>query len=190
MNPQTGAVEVKMEIFRLSVLEWQSYIGRTPTIPKAWIGEAKRVGDGLAVADSTGVELSGHRFITAVLLMRKAFKRVLQDTQNVGLIVPTSAGGAIANMAVLALGKRVVNLNYSSGVQSLNFSIELAEIRYIVTSQRFLTRLKAKGFNLDEVLKGVEVIYLEDIKGNFGKGTQLLTFAMAKLLQPNFKLLF
>ena len=70
-----------------------------------WIKEVKQVKRGLVIADSTGVELNGYRFITAVLLMRKAFKKLLGEEQNIGLILPTSAGGAISNMAVLTLGK-------------------------------------------------------------------------------------
>jgi acyl-[acyl-carrier-protein]-phospholipid O-acyltransferase/long-chain-fatty-acid--[acyl-carrier-protein] ligase len=180
MPIHSKANEVKNAVFKLSISSWEAYTKRLPSLPKAWIKEAKKVGRGLSVADSTGVELGGYRFITAVLLMRRAFESLLGREQNVGLIVPTSAGGSIANMATLALGKTIVNLNYSSGTSSLKHAIELAEIRQILSSKQFMTKLKAKGFDLDEALAGVEVIYLEDVKAKMSKLSQLLTFLMVR----------
>ncbi|HHS92440.1 MAG TPA: MFS transporter, partial [Campylobacterales bacterium] len=121
----SSAVEVKEAVMKLSTHSWCRYIERAKSIPKTWIEEAKKVGSKLSIADSTGVELSGYKFMTAVLLMRKKFKTLFGDEQNIGLIVPTSAGGSIANMATLTLGRTIVNLNYSSGTASLKHAIEL-----------------------------------------------------------------
>ena len=178
----SSAIDVKEEVFKLSISSWHSYGKRLPTIQKAWIKEAKNVGNGLSVADSTGVKLNGYRFITAVLLMREAFKRILGKEQNIGLIVPTSAGGSIANMATLSLGKTIINLNYSSGTKSLQKAIELADIKYIISSKQFVNKLKAKGFDLDEVLESREVIYLEELKAKMSKIKQLKTFLIARFL--------
>lgn len=182
MSIKSSASEVKDAVFKLSIGSWQSYATRLPSLPKAWIKEAKQIESGLSIADSTGVELSGYRFITAVLLMRGAFKNVLGKEQNVGLIVPTSAGGSIANMATLTLGKTIVNLNYSSGTASLKHAIKIANIQQVITSTQFIAKLKAKGFDLDEALEGVELIYLEALKAKMGKALQLFTFLQAKFL--------
>ena len=179
---ESKGAEVKEALFRLSIEAWKTYAERLPTLPKAWVKESKEVGSKLSVADSTGVELSGHKFMTAVFLMRKAFKKVLGKEQNVGLLVPTSAGGSIANMATLTLGKTIVNLNYSSGTSSLKHALNLAEIKQIVTSKQFMTKLKAKGFDLDKALEGVELIYLEELKTGISKLSQLLMFLMVKFL--------
>lgn len=182
MPIQSSAEAVKSAVFRLSINSFESYGKRLDTLPKAWLKEAKQVGANLCIADSTEVELSGYRFITAVLLMANTFKLRFKQVENIGLIVPTSAGGAIANMAVLTLGKTIVNLNYSSGTESLKHAIALADIRHIISSRQFVTKLKTKGFDLDEVLAGVEVIYLEDIKASMSKLSQLVMFLQARLL--------
>jgi len=180
------AVEVKEQVTKLSIYSWRNYMERLDTLPKTWIKEAKNVGSKLSIADSTGVELSGHKFITAVFVMRAKFKKLLGSEQNVGLIVPTSAGGSIANMATLSLGKTVVNLNYSSGTASLGHAIKLAGIRQVITSKQFMTKLKAKGFDLEEALKGVELLYLEEIKTTISKVSQLAMFFQAKFLPASF----
>ncbi len=187
MDIHSSAVEVKEQVNKLSIYSWKNYMERLDTLPKTWIVEAKGVGSKLSIADSTGVELSGYKFITSVFLMRNKFKKFLGERQNVGLIVPTSAGGSIANMATLTLGKTIVNLNYSSGTQSLKYAIELAGIKQVITSKQFMTKLKAKGFDLEEAMENVELFYLEDIKKSISKVEQLLMFLQAKLL-PTFVL--
>jgi acyl-[acyl-carrier-protein]-phospholipid O-acyltransferase/long-chain-fatty-acid--[acyl-carrier-protein] ligase len=114
--------------------------------------------------------------------MRTKFKKLLGEEQNVGLVVPTSTGGAIANMATLTLGKTLVNLNYSSGVESLKYAIKLADIKQVISSKQFVTKLKAKGFDLDEALSDVEVIYLEEVKSSIKKHEQLFILLKAIFL--------
>jgi len=182
MDIHSSAIDVKEQVNKLSIYSWKNYMERLDTLPKTWIVEAKNVGSKLSIADSTGVELSGHKFITSVFLMRNKFKKLLGERQNVGLIVPTSAGGSIANMATLTLGKTIVNLNYSSGTESLKYAIRLAGIKQIITSKQFMTKLKAKGFDLEEALENVELFYLEEIKTSISKVEQLLMFLQAKFL--------
>jgi len=45
-----------------------------------------------------------------------------------------------------------------------------------------IKELKAKGFDLEEALEGVELLYLEEIKKTISKGESLGMFAQAKLL--------
>ena len=191
MPISSTAMEVKEAVFKLSITSWKAYSNRLPSLQEAWIKEAKEVGSKLCVADSTGVALRGYKFITAVLLMRNAFKKFLGQEQNVGLIVPTSAGGSIANMATLTLGKTIVNLNYSSGTASLKHAIAMANIKQIISSKQFMSKLKAKGFDLEEALEEVEVFYLEDIKSQMSKLSQLITFLQARFLPTSLlKLLY
>ena len=182
MPIESCAKEVKEAVFRLSINSYKAYSRRLPSLANAWIEEAKSVGGRLSIADSTGVELTGYRFITATLLMAQSFKKLLSKEQNIGLIVPTSVGGSIANMSILTLGKTIVNLNYSSSTASLKYAIKIARIKQVVSSKQFIAKLKAKGFDLEEALKSVEVIYLEDIKASMSKTSQLLMFLQARFL--------
>jgi acyl-[acyl-carrier-protein]-phospholipid O-acyltransferase/long-chain-fatty-acid--[acyl-carrier-protein] ligase len=61
----------------------------------------------------------------------------------------------------------------------------LADIKQIISSKQFITKLKAKGFDLDDALKNTDVIYLEDLKAKMSKLSQLKTFIMARFL-PTF----
>lgn len=176
------APAVKKAVFDLSVQSWYDYSHGLKPVQKAWIHTAKEVGSKLCMADSTGVNVSGHRFITAVFMMASHLKPKLKKSQNISLLLPTSVGGAMGNMALLTLGKTVVNLNYSSGEESLLHALKIANITQIIASKQFVTKLKAKGFDLEEVLQSVEVIYLEDVKKSLSKVKGLVTLLSVKLL--------
>ena len=174
--------EVKKAVFDLSIEGWRAYTEALPSIQKAWIHSAKEVGPKLSMADSTGVELSGNKFITGTLMMASALKKKIGKSQNVGVLLPTSVGGSIGNMALLSLGKTIVNLNYSSGEESLLHALKIANIDTVVASERFLTKLKAKGFDMTHALEGVEVVYLEELKEEMSKTKSLFMLGFVKCM--------
>ena len=123
----------------------------------------KEVKNNLIVADSTGMELSGYKFLTVAILFKNLLKKRIRG-QNIGLLIPSSAAGAFINTSVLMLGKTAVNINYTADVESLLKCILSAEIQSVVTSKTFIEKLKDRGMNLDPLLEKVEVFYLEDLK--------------------------
>ena len=96
------------------------------------------------------------------MVMADKFKKILQNRQNVGVILPSSAAGSLANLTLLMRGKIPVNLNYTLSMQNLISCVERAEISQIITSKTFITKLSAKGFNLDEISS--KFIFLEDLQ--------------------------
>ena len=178
----SNASEVKKAVFDLSVQSWKHYAETLPVLQKAWIHSAKYVGSNLCMADSTGVELSGNKFITGTFMMASKLKPKVKGSQNIGLLLPTSVGGSMGNMALLTLGKTIVNLNYSAGEESLLHALKIANITKVVASKQFVTKLKAKGFDLTSVLKDVEVTYLEDVKEQMSKAKGLFTMMLVKAL--------
>jgi len=181
MPINSKAKEVKKAVFELSINAWQEYSKNLESIASAWIENLSDNPAKIAVADSTGVELSKTRFSTAVFLFGKKLKPILKE-QNIGLILPSTTAGLIANMAVLTLGKTIVNLNYSAGDSSLESAIELADIKRVITSKQFIAKLQAKGFDLSNILNQVEVIYLEDIKTEISKLESIKTLLAVKFL--------
>jgi acyl-[acyl-carrier-protein]-phospholipid O-acyltransferase/long-chain-fatty-acid--[acyl-carrier-protein] ligase len=107
-------------------------------------------------ADSTGKEMNGGQALLTTLVFRRVLHRILgKDEKNVGLLMPTSVYGVIANLA-LALDRRTsVNLNYTFSIDTLNYCIKHAEIRHVITSKKVLDRFP--GLKLD-----AELIVLED----------------------------
>lgn len=179
---ESEAKAVKRAVFQLSISSWEAYANALPSLQEAWIKASKARGKALSIADSTGVRLSGYRLMTGVFMIAKHLKSRLKKEQNIGVILPTSAAGSMGNMALLSLAKTIVNLNYSSGTQSLLYALQKAEIRTVISSRQFVSKLKAKGFDLTEVLAQVEVIYLEDVKQRMNKLSMLWVLLQVMIL--------
>jgi len=84
-----------------------------------WLATAKRMGSHTSIIDFDGAGLTHTRMITGALLFSLEVEKRCTTEQNVGLLVPTSAGGIIINLACLMRGKTVVNLNYTASREAL-----------------------------------------------------------------------
>lgn len=182
LTSDTTAESLKKVIFELQIESWAKYVDRLPPLQHSWLKMAKQQGEKLAVADATGTELSSHKLAAVVFAFARKIEAQCGKDPNVGIIMPTSAGGAIVNLALLSLGKRVVNLNYTASNLSLAHAVTLAELNTVYTSRLFLEKLKGRGIDLTEVLESVKVVYLEDLKPEIKKVTVLRHWAAMKLL--------
>ncbi|MDR3196678.1 MAG: AMP-binding protein [Planctomycetaceae bacterium] len=110
----------------------------------------------LKFADSTGMEMTGGRVLLTALIFRRLLHRNLgADEKNVGLLMPTTVYGVLANLG-LALDRRTsVNLNYTFGLDTINYCIHHADIKHVITSRRVLDRFP--DLKLD-----AELIVMED----------------------------
>ena len=173
--------QVKQSVFELSVSSWQTHVRTLPTLPEAWLATATRQRGDLCVADSAGASLTNRRFMAGVFLFARRFRKLAKE-QSLGVLMPASSAGAIANMAVLLTGKTVVNLNYTASREALRAGMESAGIRNVITARRFLKKLQGKGLDLTEVFENVELHYMEDMKEGIGKAEGLAMLVAASIL--------
>jgi len=179
MPINSTAKEVRERVLDLSIDSFMEYLDRTPTVAEACFIRAKQIGSRAYIADSTKLELNGYRFLTSVITLQSILKsRSIEG--EIGLLLPTSVVGAVVNIVIFSMGKRVINLNYTSSIDSLKFAVNLADIDTIITSRLFISKLKTKGFNLEPLLNGLSVIYLEDIKGEIGNFKKILNYLIVR----------
>ncbi len=177
----TPAEQLKRRVFELSIESWERYTKTLETIPEAWLATAKRMRNDLMLADTLSGGLSGYRVITGVLIIAGFIKR-LAVGQNVGLLLPTSNGGTLANLAALLRGKTVVNLNYTASPAAIQAALRKAEIRTVFTSKRFLERLLQRGIEVETLLADVQVYQLEDLAAGVSQARRAWTLVQAALL--------
>jgi acyl-[acyl-carrier-protein]-phospholipid O-acyltransferase/long-chain-fatty-acid--[acyl-carrier-protein] ligase len=164
-----------------SFADWQSYPSTLDPIHVAWLKQAKKSKTAFAVADIEGIEISHKKFLTGVLLFSKKIEAYSPE-QNVGLLLPSSGGGAIASMAILSLGKTLVNLNFTAGKKALQSAVKQAEVKHIYTSRKFLDKMSEKGMELESFFPGVKLLMLEDIKEEISTLARLGTLLKAILM--------
>ncbi len=177
----SSAEQVKQAVFELSVTTWDDYVRGLPSLPISWLRTAKRAPGQVTVIESSGSKLTNRRLITAVLLFTRRIRRLVPEP-TLGILLPASSACAIANLAGLLAGKQVVNLNYTSNPEALRAAIASAGIRHVITADRFLTRLSARGIDITTTLSGLDLHPMEAIRADISKGAALAMLGMASLL--------
>ncbi len=142
------------------------------TLASRFIEAAKRYGGRLAVADSSGKELTFRHTLIAALLMAGRLKRKHRDEEMIGLLLPASAGAAIANLGVTLRGQVAVNLNFTAG-PAMDSAIEQCGLRTILTSRTFLERI--------DMTPRPGMVYLEDLMAGFSGMDKAIAAAVAAM---------
>lgn len=186
IDKNTKADVLKRRVFDLSVSSWQSYANELPTLAHAWIDTCTHQRNDLAVADTSSQPLTSARLFTAAIAFSKRIKRNSPES-NIGLLVPTSAGGVIANMATLMLGKTIINLNYTASAAAMQSALDQAEVESIYTSKKFIKKLEARGFDFSESFRNRKIFFLEDLKESISSFELSYTYLLARTL-PSFAL--
>jgi len=152
----------------------QPLTARTP-LPLAMVRNCRRSLRRQKVADSTGAALTGGSLLMRTLIFRRLLRRHVLEPQEkfVGLLLPPSAGGVLANAALALDGRVAVNLNYTLSSALLNKCIERAGIRRVLTSRKFMERVKLEV--------RAEVVYLEDLVAKVGTADKAAGFVGAYL---------
>lgn len=178
---ETPADVLKRRIFEQATRSWQLSMENLHTLPDAWIRSVKRRQGKLALTDTISRPLSAAKALTASILMAKRIRKQ-SKAQNIGLLLPTSSAGVLANMATLLAGKTVVNLNYTASGDALASALSQAGIDTVLTSTRFVEKLNARGLDVSALLAKQNVVYLETLQASMGRAERLGTWLSVRLL--------
>lgn len=179
IDRDTPADVLKRRVFDLSVSSWQAHVDTLPPIAEAWVESVKNRKGALAIADTLSGDMSATHALTAASCFARKMKKISPE-KNIGMLVPTSTGGVLANMAGLMLGKTIVNLNYTASSEALASALEQAKISTVYTSQKFLRKLEQRGIDFSQSLGKVNVVFLEDIKNDISKAEFIAHLLLVK----------
>lgn len=175
----TPAWEVRNSIQELVAEKLAERKGRRGSLAWRFLRAARIHARKPAIVDSNGTQLSYRKLLIGTLAMRRMLSRELDGQMNVALMVPPSAGGAIANLSLALLGRVSVNLNYTMNNAALAAPIRTAGVTQLLTSRRFLKILKR-----DSPMSEESTLYLEDLSKKITK-TDKLVSVLLSLLPPS-----
>jgi acyl-[acyl-carrier-protein]-phospholipid O-acyltransferase/long-chain-fatty-acid--[acyl-carrier-protein] ligase len=180
MPPESSAVEVRSAIQKLSADCSIAHHDRRRPVHRQFVRIAARHPFKPCIIDPTNAQKPLYRYgevLVGAKIMTSLLRPILGDDKMVGLWLPPSAGGTIANIAVSFLGKTAVNLNYTSSPEVIQSALRQCQIKKVLTSKLFTNKVK-----LDPG-PGVELVYLEEFRKQVGAWLKYRTFA-GVLLMP------
>ncbi len=156
-RPQS-AFEVQDRVQQLGAVAVETSKSHELTPARLFLRSCKKTLRAVRLADSSGVELTGGKLLASVLAMRRVLLREVLgvDEMFVGVLLPATAGSAIANLAVTMAGRTAVNLNFTTTEADMRHCVTDAKVRHVLTSKKMLEK---KPMDL-----GVEYVFLEDLK--------------------------
>ncbi|HVO93194.1 MAG TPA: acyl-[ACP]--phospholipid O-acyltransferase, partial [Terriglobales bacterium] len=140
-----------------------------------FVRTAKRRWRSFCMGDTSGTELTYGKTLIGSLLFSRWVTHHCADQTMIGVLLPSSVGGSLVNIAILLARKIPVNLNFTAGADSMASAVAQCQIRTIVTSSLFLS----KG-NIREM---PGMVFVEEIRKSY-TGVQKFMTAMKTLLLP------
>lgn len=83
--------------------------------------------------------------------------------ENVGVLLPSSAGAVVTLFALHAYGRIPAMLNFTAGLRNLRAAVGLAKVNRVLTSHRFIEQGKLHDV-VDALEQHCVVTYLEDLR--------------------------
>ena len=156
---------------------------RTRYLPYQFIKTARRQFRKRAVSDTTGKDLTFGKTLIASILLGDAIKGITEGEDKIGVLLPSTVGGALVNIAVPLIGKVPVNLNFTASVAGFNSSIEQCGIKTVITARPFAEKIAAKCPVPDDA------VYIEDLLKGISAGAKInallkALFAPASMIYP------
>ncbi|MBA3650335.1 MAG: AMP-binding protein [Chthoniobacterales bacterium] len=105
-------------------------------------------------------ELSRGKLLGAAAALSRHLRKNFPESR-IGIVLPASKGGVVANLAVVLAGKVPVGLNFTSGRSALERAQEIAGLKAAISANAFVNRLADFPWpkhvvQLDELLPGLK----------------------------------
>lgn len=110
-------------------------------------------------SDTLGNKATYGKLLTGSIALANRLNPSIQNATAVGIYLPTTLGGAIANLAVTLSGKTVVNLNWTASNDVLQSAATQSRLKPVITSRRFLQKMPQPDLS-------VHWLFLEDLLAN------------------------
>ena len=117
-------------------------------------------------------------------------KKISQDTKHgeyIGFMLPNMVSSIVTFFAMQAFGRVPAMLNFSAGGQNFIVSCNVAKIRTIYTSKRFINGAKLSFLIELAEKEGIKIFYLEDIIKKITFIDKISGLVKSKFISCNFK---
>ncbi|QEH32854.1 Bifunctional protein Aas [Aquisphaera giovannonii] len=175
LRSPAGPAAIRRSMAEMAERAWELRRESRRPLHHEFIRRARRHPSRLAVADAMTPGLSYIKALAAAVALARALRPSWKDQRTVGIMLPTSVAGVLANLAAAISGRVVVNLNFTAGNAAMTSAAGQAGLRTLLTSRAFAEQAKL------EIPDGVEVLWIEDVKQTMTRTDRAVAMALACL---------
>jgi acyl-[acyl-carrier-protein]-phospholipid O-acyltransferase/long-chain-fatty-acid--[acyl-carrier-protein] ligase len=114
--------------------------------------------------------------IRAAFALGRKISAFTKPGERVGVMLPSSAGGVVTFFALHAIGRVPTMLNFTAGIRNLKAACELAGVKRVLTSHRFVEQGKLHDL-IDALETLTSITYLEEVRETVGTADKLYAAA-------------
>jgi acyl-[acyl-carrier-protein]-phospholipid O-acyltransferase/long-chain-fatty-acid--[acyl-carrier-protein] ligase len=144
------------------------------SLGRAFIQCARANGKREAMTDTRDSSLSYNETLVRSLALGRVLAREVGPSPYVGVLLPPSVPAAVANLALTLRGKIPVNLNYTTGQEVLDASVQQCGITHVVTSRLALGKLGLEP--------KASLVYLEDVPKKVTPNDKAFAWSVANVV--------
>ena len=161
MPPTATAQEVRQAIHEMASDATAHRKTSADRLDLRLIRSARRNWGRFAMADSIAGQLTYGRMLAGALVIGKWIRGASAQDERIGVLLPSSVGGALVNLGATIAGRVPVNLNFTVGRDGMASAIEQCRIRTVLTSKAFIAKAKIQPWD--------GMVHVEDILARAGK---------------------
>jgi acyl-[acyl-carrier-protein]-phospholipid O-acyltransferase / long-chain-fatty-acid--[acyl-carrier-protein] ligase len=116
-----------------------------------------------AVEDQDFKPLDRKRLILAAAVLGRRLAALTRPGDRVGVLLPNVGGAAVTLFALIAYGRVPSMLNFSAGLKNLEAALIAADVRVVVTSDRFIEQAKLEDV-VSRLAERATIVKLEAVR--------------------------
>jgi acyl-[acyl-carrier-protein]-phospholipid O-acyltransferase/long-chain-fatty-acid--[acyl-carrier-protein] ligase len=116
--------------------------------------------------------------LRAIFALGRKLAGMTEPGEHVGVMLPSSAAAVVTFFALHAFGRTPTMLNFTAGIRNLRAACELAGVKRVLTSHRFIEQAKLHD-QVDALETLASVVYLEDVRARVNTADKLFAATAA-----------
>lgn len=149
--------EIRWAIESLSVDYFNQRKSSRHSLGETFVKSARRNWKSHFISDTTGKRMTYGKALIAATALSNLLEQMTQGQRNIGILLPPSVAGVLANLSVALLNKTSVNLSYAVSDADRDYMLDVAEIKTVLTSKAFLEKINIEPTRIQGV------VLIEDI---------------------------
>ncbi|MBM4016070.1 MAG: AMP-binding protein, partial [Planctomycetes bacterium] len=166
--PSTTPIHaVRRAVMELGSEAWCARRPSRRPLHHAFLAQVRRAPWRLLFADAKTKKVSRLRAAAGAIALARALRQPLGDARNVGILLPSSIGAALCNLALALSGRTSVNLNFTAGKAALDSAARQAGLRHVLTSAEFLAKAKV------DLPEGAQPLFVDELLARLPAGERI-----------------